>query len=107
MARALLLVLLVAILASCSYPYGRIDDPWGDPWRRPLGDPRSPSYEREHDPREGVAHKKVAAKQEHTLLFAHDGSECQVSPERWKKIAVGDALWCYWRIEDGGVKRPV
>lgn len=103
MTRALPILLLVATLASCAYPWGRARDPWGDPW----GDPRVPSAERERrDPREGVARKKVTAKQEHTLLVAYDGSECQVSPERWKKIGVGDALWCYWRVEDGGLERP-
>lgn len=99
------LVPLTVILAACA-PYGPPLDPWTGP-AAPWGDPFVPADERGRaDPREGVAHKKVAAKQEHTLLIAHDGSECQVSPERWKKIAVGDALWCYWRVEDGGVRRP-
>lgn len=108
MSRALPIVLLVAALAGCAYPYGRVRDPWGDPWRDPWGDPRVPSSESERrDPREGVARKKVTDKQEHTLLVAYDGTECQVSPERWKRIAIGDAVWCYWRLEDGGLERPL
>ncbi|MGH7539926.1 MAG: hypothetical protein ACRELC_02900 [Gemmatimonadota bacterium] len=102
---ATLALLLAALGAACASPFGGYG-PVADPW-----DPRYPYYgdpyydEERRDPREGLARKKVSDKVEHTLLVAVDGSECQVSAGRWKRVEVGDAVWCYWRMEDGGVGR--
>lgn len=83
------LVSLLGLAVGC-YPIGSPDPSYPGP-----GD----SFAGRRDLREGLSRKKVADKVEHTLLVAVDRSECQVSPERWKKIEIGDAVWCYWRVE--------
>lgn len=45
--------------------------------------------------------KTVSAKAEPVTLVALDRTECTVTPSKFEKTEIGDAVWCAWRSRDG------
>lgn len=41
--------------------------------------------------------KRVRSKEEPVTLYAHDGSSCTVSEQRFREIIVGQTVRCGWR----------
>jgi hypothetical protein len=50
-----------------------------------------------------LGRKPVSAKREPTYLIAVDGTECTVSIKKFKKVKVGDAVFCLWSSPAAGL----
>lgn len=48
----------------------------------------------------GPGLKGVVAKREPTYLIAGDATECTVSPERFRRVEIGERVFCTWRLPD-------
>jgi hypothetical protein len=45
----------------------------------------------------GIGFKQVTDKREPAYLVAMDGTECTVSREAFRKVRVGESVFCVWR----------
>ena len=46
----------------------------------------------------GLARKAVHGKQDPVTLVAADGTRCPVTEKRYRETAIGEVVWCQWRL---------
>ena len=104
-ARGRIAVMLLVVAGL--YVTGCIANPWT---RRPSGPPTpgrvggtpalpspdQPTVQVPPSAPSRVWRKTVAAKKVPTRLVANDGTVCEVSEERYARVALGDLVWCIW-----------